>query len=161
MFRQMRRKGQILSGERNAGVLERCTNGVLSVIGDGGYPYGVPVSYAYAGGKIYFHCAKTGHKLDALKSCDKVCFTVVDKDEIIEEKFTTYFRSVIVFGRARILDSREEILSAIRSIACKYAPSETEESREKEIEMSYGALCVVEITPEHITGKEAIELTKK
>ena len=74
MFREMRRKNQQLSETESAAVLERGTSGVLAVLGDGGYPYGVPVSYAYCGGKIYFHCAKSGHKLDAIRNCERGFF---------------------------------------------------------------------------------------
>lgn len=161
MFRPMRRKTQQLSEEACLNVLEKNTNGVLSLMGDGGYPYGVPLSYTFADGTIYFHCAKAGHKLDALKNCSKVCFTVVDKDEVIPEKFTTYYRSVIVFGRAEIVEDKEQKLSAIRNLCQKYAPNETKENREKEIASTYNAMCIVGITPEHMTGKEAIELVKK
>ena len=160
MFREMRRKNQVLPENITMEVLERGSNGILSVIGDDGYPYGVPVSYAMLDGKIYFHCAKSGHKIDAITNCDKVCFTVVDKDEIVPEKFTTFFRSVIVFGKAKILTEKEEILAAIRAISGKYSPDETVESRENEIKGSFNAMAIVEITPEHISGKEAIELVK-
>ena len=160
MFREIRRKNQTLPGEICINILKNATNGILSVIGDDGYPYGVPVSFTYENGRIYFHSAKTGHKLDAIGNCDKVCFTVVDKDEIVPEKFTTFFRSVIVFGKARVLTEKDEILAAIRAISGKYSPDESEESREKEIDGSMNAMAIVEITPEHISGKEAIELAK-
>ena len=101
MFREMRRKKQVLSKEECELVLERGTSGVLAVLGEGGYPYAVPLSYVYADGKIVFHCAKQGHKLDAIAKNDKVSFCVVDLDDIQPERYTTYFRSVIAFGRAR------------------------------------------------------------
>ncbi|MBQ7355214.1 MAG: pyridoxamine 5'-phosphate oxidase family protein, partial [Clostridia bacterium] len=69
------------------------------------------VTINVAGGKIYFHSAVVGHKIDALRACDKVCFTVVDADEVVAEKFTTYYRSVIVFGRARILTDPADLRS--------------------------------------------------
>ena len=108
MFREMRRKNQELSHEDTIQVLKRGTNGVLAVIGDEGYPYGVPLSYVYVDGKIYFHCGLSGHKADAIRSNDKVCFTVIDQDKIVAEELTSYFRSVIVFGRAVILADPEE-----------------------------------------------------
>ena len=100
MFREMRRKKQALSPEECEGVLERGSSGVLAVLGDGGYPYAVPLSYVYADGRLFFHCAKAGHKLDAITREPKASFCVVDQDRVVPEEYTTYFRSVIVFGRA-------------------------------------------------------------
>ena len=160
MFREMRRNKQLLSQEDTIAVLERGTNGILAVSGDDDYPYAVPLSYVYHDSRIYFHCAKTGHKLDGIKRNPKVSFCVVDKDQIVSEEFTTYFRSVIIFGQARILDDPEEKRRAIRILVSKYSPKEDEESREKEIDGSFSALCIVEITPDHLTGKEAIELVR-
>ena len=80
------------------------TSGVLSVYGEDGYPYGVPLSYVYADGKLYFHSAKDGHKIDAVRNNNKVSFTVIAQDNIVAEEYTTYFQSVIAFGTARILE---------------------------------------------------------
>lgn len=82
MFPEMRRKKQQLSSEESTQVLENGTHGVLAVSGQNGYPYTVPLSYVYEKGKIFFHCAKAGHKLDALKKEAKVSFCVVDQDDI-------------------------------------------------------------------------------
>lgn len=159
MFREMRRKKQVLSKEECELVLERGTSGVLAVLGDGGYPYAVPLSYVYADGKIVFHCAKQGHKLDAISKNGKVSFCVVDLDDVQPERYTTYFRSVIAFGRARVLEE-EEKRTAIEALAAKYTPDDPE-GREQEIEREYRALCVVAIEIDHLSGKEAIELVKK
>ena len=159
MFREMRRKKQVLSKEECELVLERGTSGVLAVLGEGGYPYAVPLSYVYADGKIVFHCAKQGHKLDAIAKNDKVSFCVVDLDDIQPERYTIYFRSVIAFGRARVLEE-EEKRAAIEALAAKYTPDDPE-GRKQEIEREYRALCVVAIEIEHLSGKEAIELVRK
>jgi len=98
MFREMRRFRQALSQDDCAEVLRRNSSGVLAVSGDDGYPYAVPLSYVYAGSKLYFHCAPVGHKIDAIEKNSKVSFCVIDKDEVVPEKYTTYFRSVILFG---------------------------------------------------------------
>lgn len=156
----MRRKKQALSREEAEAVLERGTSGVLSVSGDDGYPYGVPVSYIYADGKIYFHCGKSGHKIDAISGNEKVSFCVIDKDEIVPEKFTTYFRSVIAFGRARIIGDDGEKRDAVRKLAVKYCPEQSAESIEKAIDDEFPGLCMVEITIDHLSGKEAIELVR-
>ena len=121
MFREMRRKRQQLSEKEAAAVLERGTSGVLAVLGDGGYPYAVPLSYVYQDGKIYFHCAGSGHKLDGIRNCDKVSFCVIDQDEVHPEKYTTYFRSVIAFGKARILEEDEK-RKTILLLTEKYCP---------------------------------------
>ena len=132
MFREMRRKNQLMSLEDSVAVLKRGTSGVLAVSGDDGYPYAVPLSYVYHDSKIFFHSAKNGHKLDAITKECKVSFCVTDKDEVVPEEYTTYFRSVIVFGKARILEN-EAGKNAIKILAAKYSPDEKEEkTREKE-----------------------------
>ena len=158
MFREMRRKRQLLPVERSVGILERMTNGTLALHGDDGYPYAVPVSYVYAEGKIYFHTAVKGHKVDAIQRNAKVSFCVVEQDDVKPAEFTTYFRSVIVFGKARILMDEGEKQLALRLLADKYSHGEV--GMEAEIAKGFNHLLIVEITIEHITGKEAIELTK-
>lgn len=160
-FRKMRRERQELGKEACEGVLLRNTAGVLAVLGDGGYPYAVPLSYVYQNGAVYFHGATSGHKLDALQACPKVSFCVVDQDEIVPEKYTTYFRSVIAFGQARVLTEAGEIQTAMEALGRKYAPQESEEHLQKEIAGSAPRTAVVKLSIEHMTGKEAIELIKR
>ena len=159
MFREMRRKNQLLSMEDTIAVMERGTNGILAVSGDDDYPYAVPMSYIYTDNKIYFHCAKSGHKLDGIKKNAKVSFCVVDQDQNVPEKYTTYFRSAIAFGQARILEDPAEIREAITAIALKYSPDYAE-GIPAEINSSMAARCIVEISIDHLTGKEAIELVR-
>lgn len=161
MFRAMRRKKQALSEQECAAILRRGTSGVLALEGDGGYPYAVPLSYVYDGNAILFHCAKSGHKLDAVRRNPKASFCVVDQDRVIPEAYTTYFRSVIVFGHVRVLEEEVEKRAAIEKLAHRYAPDDTEENRRKAIEREYAPLCMLELTIEHMTGKEAIELTRE
>lgn len=158
MFREMRRKRQQLTDTECIEILKRNTSGVLAVSGDSGYPYAVPLSYVYDEHTLYFHCAKSGHKLDAIKDCDKVSFCVVDQDLVVPQKYTTYYRSVIVFGRASIIDQEDEIRSAIEKLAIKYYSDDSKDNRDSFIEKEYKALCVVKIQIEHMTGKEAKEL---
>lgn len=160
MFREMRRKRQQLTEEECVEILKRNTSGVLAVCGDDGYPYAVPLSYVYDGDALYFHCAKTGHKLDAIKTCSKASFCIVDRDHVVPEKYTTHFRSVILFGRARILEQEKEIRSAIEKLAIKYHPNDSKANRDAAIERERIAMCMVKIEIEHMTGKEAIELAK-
>ena len=108
MFREMRRKKQILSNKEIIELLEKGTSGVLALLGDNEYPYAVPISYVYDNSKIYFHGAKAGHKIDAIRKCSKASFCVIAQDEISPEKYTTYFKSVIAFGKIRILEDENE-----------------------------------------------------
>ena len=161
MFREMRRKTQQLAPERVKEILSRRTCGTLAVLGDEGYPYAVPLSYVYHNGRIYFHCAKSGHKLDAVRACNKVSFCVIDQDEIVPAEFTTYFRSVIVFGRAREVTDPVELMDAMKALSAKYSPKESEDAFRIEMKVSKAALCVLALDIEHKTGKEAKELVQK
>lgn len=160
MFREMRRRKQQLTEAACLEIIEKNTSGILAVCGDGGYPYAVPLSYVYDHGALYFHCARSGHKLDAIRSCDKVSFCIVDQDHVVPQEYTTYFRSVVIFGRARILEQESEIRNAIEKLAVKYYPEDSKTNRDRVIEREYSALCMVRIEIEHMTGKEAIELVK-
>ena len=158
MFREMRRKNQELSREECLAVLDRGTSGVLAVHGEGGYPYAVPLSYAYADGKLWFHCARAGHKLDAIIRDPKVSFCVTDRDQVVPLEYTTYFRSVILFGRARVLEDPAEIRAALERLALRYAPEDSQEHRQSVLEKGLPAVAIIEVAVEHLTGKEAIEL---
>ena len=159
MFREMRRKRQLLPPEESVAILRKMTFGTLALSGDDGYPYAVPVSYVYADGKIYFHTAVQGHKIDAIRQNDKVSFCVTEQDEVMPAEFTTYFRSVIAFGRARILTDEAEKRAALLLLAEKYSPGQP--GLQAEMEKGFNRLLMVEIAIEHLTGKEAIELTRK
>lgn len=160
-FRKMRRSRQELPKEECEAILQKNTAGILAVLGDGGYPYAVPLSYVYQDGSLYFHCAKEGHKLDALQSCAKASFCVLDQDEIVPEKYTTYFRSVIAFGQAALVENPEGVRAALHALGIKYAPNESAERLESEIEKSGARTCIIKLTIEHMTGKEAMELAKQ
>ena len=139
-------------------ILTDCTCGVLGVCGDNGYPYTVPVNYVYHNGKIYFHGAKTGHKFDSIQRCDKVSFCVISQNTPVKEKLTTYYKSVIIFGKAKILSDEKEISDAIKILSVKF--NDDENFVNSEIEKGFKALCCFEITPEHISGKQARDLAK-
>lgn len=161
MFREMRRKKQQLSAEECKEILRRGTSGVLAAEGDGGFPYAVPLSYVYEKGRLYFHCAKAGHKLDAVRRNAKVSFCVIDKDTVIPEEYTSYFRSVIVFGEMRILEDEAEKWDAMERLSLKYAPEDSPENRRRAIEKDWAPLCVLELAIAHMSGKEAIELVRE
>ena len=143
MFREMRRKNQELSREECLAVLDRGTSGVLAVHGEGGYPYAVPLSYAYADGKLWFHCARAGHKLDAIIRDPKVSFCVTDRDQVVPLEYTTYFRSVILFGRARVLEDPAEIRAALERLALRYAPEDSQEHRHSVLEKELPAVAII------------------
>lgn len=159
MFREMRRSSQSLPREECERILREGKTAVLALAGDDGYPYAVPVNYVYDSGKIYFHCARNGHKLDALRRCERVSACVVDRDDVAPERLATDYMSVIVFGRARILGSGEEIYRAVEKLGLKYNPDHT--VVEREIRRERDALCCVEITIDHITGKQGKELARR
>ena len=153
MFRNMRRKNQQLSDEEAKQILASGQTAVLALHGDGGYPYAVPLNYVYADGKIYVHCAKAGHKLDAIRRDSKLSLVVIERDDVVQEELATYYRSVIVFGHARILEDDEEKRHAAELIGLHYY--NVPEAVHKEIEATWNALVCIEITIDHMTGKEA------
>ena len=157
-FKEMRRKRQQLPEEEAISLLSQATSGVLSLLGSDGYPYGVPISYVYADNKLFFHSAVNGHKIDAIRHADKASFTIICKDEVHPETFTTHFRSVICFGHVRVIDDADEKLHALRLLGERYNPGD-ERALDEEIKKSGSHVAVIELDIEHITGKEAIELT--
>ncbi len=159
MFRKMRRFKQQMSDEEAQLILKNGSSGVLALLGDDDYPYAVPLSYVYTGDKIIFHGAKSGHKFDAVKKHPKASFCVIGKDHVIPEEYTTYYKSVIVFGKMRIIEDEEEILETVRTLALKYR-SEDDEILEKAIKRELAPLCMFCLDIEHVTGKMANELTK-
>lgn len=160
MFREMRRKNQALTLEESITILEQRTSGVLALLGDNNYSYAVPISFVYdkESSKIYFHSAKSGHKLDAIQKNCNVSFCVIDQDYIVPEKYTTYFRSVIVFGKIRVLEDNTEKRIAIEKLAAKYAPNNSKQKQNETINKEFSSLCLLELQIEHISGKQAKEL---
>lgn len=158
MFREMRRFKQLLSTSDTVAVMERCTNGILACLGDEDYPYAVPVSYVYLNNKIYFHSAKEGHKIEAMLKHPKVSFAVVDEDTIVSAEYTTYFRSVIAFGKARTITG-DEWFESFAAMVEKYSGDQPEDAKHKEIE-GCGRANIIAIDIEHMTGKEAIEYVR-
>jgi uncharacterized protein len=157
MFRPMRRKKQLLPGEETVAILHASTSGVLAVLGDDDYPYAVPLSFAYEDGKLYFHAATTGHKLDALGRSEKASFCVIAADDIVPEKFTTHFRSAIAFGKARIVTDEEEKRHGLLLLAEKYSPDYLDAAG-AEIDGDWKRTTVIALDIEHLTGKAALEL---
>lgn len=155
----MRRQRQQLPRQECMRILNKATYGTLALMGDGGYPYSLPVSYVYSDGKLYFHSALEGHKIDAIRRLDKASFSVVDQDEVHPREYTTYYRSVICFGRIRIVEDEQEKMSATRLLGNRYNPND-DAALEAEIQKSYRKMCIIELSIEHLTGKESIYLAR-
>ena len=154
----MRRFKQELNQSEIERILQANTSGVLALIDSNGYPYSVPLSYVYSNGKIYFHSAKTGHKINAIGNCKNATFCIIDKDDVQPEKYTTFYKSVIAFGKVEIVDDKDEILFAIKELGDKYYPNHDDELQ-AEIDKHKRAFLIIRFEIEHITGKQAIELT--
>lgn len=153
MFRQIKRSKQQLSSEECIEILKSEPRGVLSVLGDDGYPYGLPIDHWYCeeDGKLYFHGGKTGHKIDAIKKYDKASFCVCDQGFRKEGEWALNIRSVIVFGRVEIVEDQARAIEITRKLSYKYT-SDTA-FIENEIRQSGMKVLVFSLTPEHITGK--------
>lgn len=158
-FRPMRRKRQQLSNEESIGLLQEATAGTLALLGDGGYPYAVPLSYVYADGHLYFHSALSGHKVDAIRNCAKASFCVIAQDQVKPQEYTTYFRSVIAFGNIHIVEDPEEKLAIARLLGNRYNPHQ-DEALQQELEHGLSRMLALRFDIEHLTGKAAIELLR-
>lgn len=155
----MRRKRQQLSNEESIGLLQEATAGTLALLGDGGYPYAVPLSYVYADGHLYFHSALSGHKVDAIKNCAKASFCVIAQDQVKPQEYTTYFRSVIAFGNIHIVEDPEEKLAIARLLGNRYNPHQ-DEALQRELDLGLSRMLALRFDIEHLTGKAAIELLR-
>lgn len=157
MFRPIRKKKNEISLVAAKQLLHQARRGVLAVNGDDGYPYAMPLNYYYdeAANKIYFHGARAGHKVDSIKACDKVCFTVYGNETVREEAWAPFMQSVIVFGRCHLIKNQDTAIELVRRMAMKYYPNE--QLADEEIASSGRAVQMFEIEIEHLTGKEVQE----
>ena len=156
----MRRFKQQLSETETLEILRHSTSGVLSLCGDDGMPYGVPLSHVYDDGKLYFHSAVTGHKIDLIRQNQNASFTVIAKDEIHPERYTTYFQSVIAFGKVRIIEDEFDKRKILEILGRRCNPSDPD-GLSKEIQHGINRCLVIEMKIEKLTGKQAIELVNK
>ena len=157
MFRPIRKKKNEIDVNAAQALLQNSRRGVLAVNGDDGYPYAIPVNYLYdtENQKIYFHGARAGHKVDALKACDKICFTVYGNEQIKEEAWAPFMQSVVVFGRCHLLEAGPKATALLKRFAMKYYPNE--QLADEEIEHAGKAVQMFEIEIEHLSGKEIQE----
>ena len=157
MFRKMRRSNQQVSDEVCRNILRTEKRGVLSVVGDDGYPYGVPINFTYEESEntVYFHGSKTGHKIDGIKNSDKVCFTVMDGGYQEEGDWAWYVTSVIAFGRAELVTDMKVAEDQVRKLGLRYCPYP--EAVEEEIRRAMNSVQLIALHIEHMTGKKIHE----
>ena len=157
MFRPIRKKKNDIGIAAAEQLLLRCLRGVLAMYGMEGYPYAVPINFVYdeAAQKIYFHGARAGHKVEALRACDKVCFTVYGNETVREEAWAPFVQSTVVFGRCRLMENDPEAMARLKQLAMKYYPEE--QLADEEIARAGKAAQMFEIEIEHLSGKEVQE----
>lgn len=157
MFRELIRRNKKLSMEDCVDVLKNETRGVLSVQGEDGYPYGMPMNHWYneEDGCVYFHCGNVGHRLDALRKDDKVSFCAYEQGYREEGDWAYKVRSVIVFGRMEIISDMEKIIDITTKLSYKF--TQDDELIKKEIKESAHRTLLLKLTPEHMCGKQVRE----
>lgn len=151
MFRKMRRENQSISAAECTEILKTAPRGVLAVHGEDGYPYAVPMDFLYANGKLYFHCAKAGHKLDAVRADSRVSFCVTDTPKRCDGEWFYRIKSVIVFGEMTVLQDGQEKLKILYQLGAKYCPYPAE--IEKEVNTYFEKAEILQLAPAHISGK--------
>lgn len=153
MFREMRRFKQQISEEECVRILREQPRGVLSMIGDDGYPYGIPLDHWYSeeDNKLYFHCAKVGHKIDAIAACDKVSYCVIDEGFRRDGEWALNIKSVVIFGRMRIVEDEEKKREICANLVRKFTDDEA--YLQKELASAFGRVNCLELAIEHMTGK--------
>ena len=157
MFRELARKNKQISMEECVEILNQEKRGVLSVLGDEDYPYGMPMNHWYdeENGIVWFHCGKVGHRLDALRRHDKVSFCVYDQGYREEGDWALNIRSVIVFGRMEIVDDMDTIVDITTRLSHKFTLDDA--YIQKEIQQSAKGTLLLRLKPEHICGKRIKE----
>ena len=158
MFRELTRKHKAISPEECIQLLRTEKRGVLSVLGDDGYPYGMPLNHFYddRDGCVYFHCGtQESHRQDAIRRCDKVSFCVTEAGARKDHPWALEVRSVILFGRAQILTDWDTIVDISTRLSRKFTGDEG--YIEKEIASAGPRTLLIKVTPEHICGKRVLE----
>ena len=151
MFREMRRFKQQISWEECVRILKEQPRGVLSMLGDDGYPYGIPLDHWYSDNKLYFHCAKVGHKIDAITAYDKVSYCVMDEGFRRDGEWALNINSVVVFGRMRIVKDDGKKLEICTNLVRKFTDDEA--YLQKELANAFPRVNCLELAIEHMTGK--------
>ena len=156
-FCKMRRFKQELSKEECIEILKKEPRGVLSVFDENGYPYGIPMNHWYneVDGKLYFHGAKSGHKLEAIKKYDKVSFCVYDSGYRNEGEWALNIKSVVVFGRKKVVEDPDKMVEICTNLCQKF--TDDKEYLKDELQRALPRVLCLELTPEHMTGKRVKE----
>ena len=157
IFRPIRRKEKEIDIKETKKLLHDARRGVLAVNGDNNYPYAIPVNYCYdeKNQKIYFHGSRSGHKVDAIKNCDKVCFTVFGNETVKKESWAPFLQSVVIFGRCHMIEDQSIAMELLKRFAMKFYPDES--MVDEEIALSGKGVQMYEIQIEHLSGKEVQE----
>ena len=157
MFRELKRKNKEISEDECRELLRQQTRGVLSVLGDGAYPYGMPMNHYYhdEDGCLYFHCGRGGHRADAIAQHDKVSLCIVESGERVDGDWALRVRSVIAFGRIEILDDRDTVIRIAKALSYKFTQDESYIQKEIDAYASHTVLLRMKI--EHLCGKCVIE----
>ena len=153
MFRKMRRFKQQITEEECREVLQNAKRGVLSLLGEDGYPYGLPINHWYCeeDGKLYFHGAKAGHKLEAIRKCDKASFCAYDEGYRKEGEWALNIKSVIAFGRISLVENEALSRKICTHLVGKF--TDDKEYLEKELKHALPRVQCLEMSIEHMTGK--------
>ena len=153
MFRKMRRFNQQITDAECIEILKNTKRGVLSLLGEDGYPYGIPIDHWYCeeDGRIYFHGAKEGHKIDAIKACDKASYCVYDEGYRKEGEWALNIKSVVTFGRIRLVEDEDTARKICTELVKKF--TDDEDYLEKELQNAFPRVQCLELIPEHMTGK--------
>lgn len=150
----MRRKDRLLSEEESLNILKNGQHGIIATVSKDNQPYGVPISYANDNEYIYIHSALSGHKLDNIAFNNKVSFSVVEQGEPVfkDNDFSTYFASVIVFGKAEIVEDEQERIYGLKILSEKYLPEYMSEF-DKAMDLSGKITKVIKISMDKVVGK--------
>lgn len=160
MFPDMVKHTLALTPEECEAIVAESTSGVLLLSGINGYPYPVPMSYAYQEGKLWFHSAKVGYKAECMKAENKAAFSIISQDTIVPEALDTWFESVNLFGKIHIHQSAEEKRKALSYLVQRYSPG-FEQKGEETTERLWNATMTFELQIEHMTGKASKEVLEQ
>jgi nitroimidazol reductase NimA-like FMN-containing flavoprotein (pyridoxamine 5'-phosphate oxidase superfamily) len=152
MFRETRLKDRVINNEKAIEIIKKGSYGVLSTIGEDGYPYGVPLNYTYFDNCICFHCAQKGHKLENIDFNKKVSFCVVTKSDVLANEFDTDYESAIAFGKATVITDDSEKKDILLSVLNKYS-AEFLKAGNNYMKKNWDETKVLKIKIEHLTGK--------
>ena len=157
MFRDMRRVDRNKGTLEGIEILKNSDVSFLSTISvDDGYPYAIPINHVYLDGNIYYHCSKKGHKLDNIKENSKVCVSAVSEYEFVPDKFTVGYKSVVVFGKASVVEDEDEKRMVLREVIKTYSTDYIEAGNEY-VEKLFKITDVIKVVPEKISGKASKE----